>query len=418
MDVARCGHGREHRRCSREIDRGARIAHRESTGAESGNAMRATAAGFALGHRHSPEALPVRSVTDAREWDDLVAALPCSDMRVGWEWGEMRAEQGWRTERLAFVEDGHATGACALQSRTVRHVGTILYTPRGPLFASTRALGALLAAIHARARQTGAVFLRISPAIPADDAGTLARLAEHGFMALPESWTPWNAPRYVQVLDIRASETVLLQGMRRRYRQYIANVGHKGLRIAPGHEEDVPAFHDLMVSLSRLKHFPVRELGYYRALYRRYAARGQAVLLLARAHDDAVGGLLGFRFGDRAYIHYSSVRSSLPDSLRHGVAPALFWEFIRRARAASCVEVDFGSSGVTGPPDADHPNHGVYDFKTGLGARLHAYVPYHDLVFRRVAYAAFRFGEMRGVPVLFRLMARMPAVTRLLRRFV
>ncbi|MGH7279017.1 MAG: lipid II:glycine glycyltransferase FemX, partial [Candidatus Rokuibacteriota bacterium] len=364
-----------------------------------------------------PSALAVLRITDRDEWNDLVQRLPGCDLRNGYEWGAMRAEQGWQAERLAVVEHGECLAACTVQSRRVGPIGAVLYAPRGPLFVDAAALAALVAEVKARASR--AVFLRISPAIPEADATARGDLARLGFVALPETWTPWNAPRHVQVLDIQPPEQELLSGLRRRYRRYVANVGRKGLVVERGDSDAaLVAFYGLMVELSRVKRFPIRDLGYFRSLHRRYAEGDRAIMLVARTHGDVVGALLGFRFGSRAYIHYSSVRSGLPDAVKHGVAPALFWDFIRRAKAAGCAAVDFGSSGVTRPPDEDHPNHGVYAFKAGLGARLEAYLPYHDLVFRRGTYAAFRFGETRAVPALFAAMARRPALTRLLRRVV
>jgi lipid II:glycine glycyltransferase (peptidoglycan interpeptide bridge formation enzyme) len=361
--------------------------------------------------------ITARRVESAREWNELVASFPAHDLRLGFEWGEMRREQGWQPDRIAVLDRDGCVAACSLQWRSLPGLGAVLYAPRGPLFHADRpdGLARLLTEVRTLARRRRGVFLRISPGLPEADHDAAALLAAHGFVPLPESWTPWNAPRHVQLLDLRPTESELLAGMRRRYRQYIANIGHKGVVVEPSDRPaDLEAFHRLMVRLGELKGFAVRGLPYYRALVDRYRPTGAVTVLMARREGHVIGGLIGFRFGRRAYIHYSSVRSDLPDAVKHGVAPLMFWEFFRRARAEGCELVDLGSSGVRQAPDPPHPNYGVYTFKTGLGCTLEALLPFHDLVFRPLAYRAFRLAETRLVPAL----VRAPALVRLLKRLV
>jgi lipid II:glycine glycyltransferase (peptidoglycan interpeptide bridge formation enzyme) len=92
------------------------------------------------------------------------------------------------------------------------------------------------------------------------------------------------------------------------------------------------------------------------------------------------------------------------------VAPAITWEFVRRARLAGCEVADLGGSGVQLPPsEADH-GWGVYHFKTGLGCTLETFVPFRDLVLRPNAYKALRLLESRVLPQAWTLAARMPGL--------
>jgi lipid II:glycine glycyltransferase (peptidoglycan interpeptide bridge formation enzyme) len=363
----------------------------------------------------------VHQITDGQTWNRLVQAFPRYDLRAGFEWGQMRAEQGWRTTRFALVDSGECLAACSLQWRRLPGLGALCYAPRGPLFDRDvpHVLPRLLADVRAFARAQGAAFLRASPGATADDTVTLGALAREGFRPLADTWTVWNAPRFVQIIDLTPDEATIRQRLRRRYRQYIANIGRKGLMIeATTRDEDLVAFHGLMANLGRVKTFPVRPLEYYRGLLERYRAVGAAALIVARVDGTLVGGLIEVRFGRRAYVPYSSMRSNIPDALCHGVAPAMFWECIRRAKADGCELLDLGSSGVAAVPAEEHPNYGLYTFKAGLGAQPTLLAPFHDLVWKRPAYALFRYAERRLLPWATTCLARAPRMIRLLRRAI
>lgn len=364
------------------------------------------------------EALEIRTIGQGEDWDDIVRSFAAYDFRQGFEWGEMRREQGWEILRLAVFGDGECLAAVSLQHRRLPPLGAIIYAPRGPLWRpeAPAGLASLLGHIRQFAATIGAIFFRASPGIPAAHERAAAQLRAHGFLPLADAWSIWNIARHVQILDLTPDEAELLRGVRERYRRYIRNVGRKAVRIEEGgSEEDVAALHRLMRNLGQLKKLPLRDVGYYQRLFDRYARHGEAILLLARTETEVVGGLLAFRFGRRVYIHGSSVRSDVPHPL-HGVAPALFWECIRRAKASGAELVDFGSSGVSDEPDPSHPSYGLFQFKAGLGCRLVSCLPYQDVVFRRLRYQAFRGVEAGVLPRVHDLVARAPALLRIVTR--
>lgn len=359
------------------------------------------------------DALVCRRITDRVEWNCIVERFPAHDVKQGFEWGALRTEHGWPATRLAVYRRDECLAACAMLTRAVPGLGAVAYAPRGPLFSpgEPEALDRLLGAMRTAGRESRAILVRMSPGVPMDDAADAACLARHDLVSLPEPWTTWNTPRYVQVLDLTPDEKTLLGAMRRRMREYIAAAPRKGLVIdATDRDEDVVAFHALMVNVGRIKGFPVRDVGYYRSLIRHYRAAGACTLLIARTGDAVVGGLLSIRFGRRAYLLYTSVRGNAADAVRHHVAPAISWEFARRARAEGCELADFGGSGVQLPPRETDAGWGVYHFKAGLGCRLDTFVPFHDLVLRPRLYPAFRLLETRVFPQMWTLVARVPTL--------
>jgi lipid II:glycine glycyltransferase (peptidoglycan interpeptide bridge formation enzyme) len=364
---------------------------------------------------------PVRRIDDRAEWNHLVQQFDAHDFRQGFEWGEVRRAQGWAPARFAVFQDGDCVAACALMCRSLPGLGAVLYAPRGPLFhvEEPEALARLLDTLRDFGATRRAIFLRMSPGIESRDTTAVACLARHGLVTLDEPWTTWNTPRYVQVLDLEADEQALRARVRRRMRGYISAAPRNGLCItASEREDDLPAFHALMVNAGRLKGFPVRDLAYYRALFRHYRLAGGITLLTARAGDAVVGGLLAVRFGSRAHVLYTSVRSGRPEpnrstaGMRHHVAPAISWEFVRRARAEGCTLADFGGSGVSIPPRETDAGWGVYHFKAGLGCTLETFVPFHDLVLRPALYQLVRLSEAKVLPKLWTFLARRPPIPR------
>ena len=374
--------------------------------------IRALRSSAALARGSDADDLTVRRIHNAEQWDRIVQSFQTYDVKQGFAWGELRGEHGWTPARIAVFRRGDPVAACAILLRSLSTIGSVIDAPSGPLYRADDAAGLtrLLDEILAVATRARGVFVRLSPGVTTDDVAMTAPLDRFGLVTLDEPWTTWNPPRRVQVLDLRPDEATLLGGIRRRVREYIAAATRKGVHVeASDRDEDVDAFHALMLNVGRLKRFPVRDLPYYQALVRRYRAEGAVTMLVARAGNAFVGGLLAIRFGRRAYLLYTSVRSTTPDALKHHVAPAIVWEFIRRAKGMGCDLADFGGTGVDVPPQPSDDGYGVYHFKAGFGCRLENFVPFHDLVLRPGAYRLMRLAEARLLPHMWTLASWAPS---------
>ena len=150
----------------------------------------------------------------------------------------------------------------------------------------------------------------------------------------------------------------------------------------------------------------MRRLARLEALWHAYVARGDGVLLLTEHEGAVIGGVLGLRFGRRAYLQRAAISRSVEGQRVHQ-GPLLYWEFIRWAKAAGCELIDWGGSGTRFPPSETDQGHGVYQFKAGFGSVLEYRVPYHDLVFRPGLYHLARAAERWALPWAWRLRARL-----------
>jgi lipid II:glycine glycyltransferase (peptidoglycan interpeptide bridge formation enzyme)/ribosomal protein S18 acetylase RimI-like enzyme len=358
--------------------------------------------------RHMPWA-QVREVVDREEWNDRVLSLPGHDLHQGYEWGEVRASQGWHPRRIAILEQGECAAAVSVLIRPLPLLGrAILYAPGGPLVRrSDPALWAsLLAAISAIAAETRAVFLRVDPAVPRDGAASSAWLERWGFAAIPEDWTTWNTPRVVMRLDLGVPEEELRKNLRRRHREYVASAAKRGVVVRPAESvEESWEFHRALTEAGQRKGLPVRGRAYFERLWREYVRAGAGVLLVAEHEGRAVGGLLAARFGAEAYMLHAVVRDADARVLHHG--PLLYWEFIRWAKSIGCTAIDWGGVGTNYPAHETDPGYGLYHFKLGFNSQLEHLVAYHDLVFAPRLYKTFRLLEGRLGACLWRTRARL-----------
>jgi hypothetical protein len=197
-----------------------------------------------------------------------------------------------------------------------------------------------------------------------------------------------------------------MQGrLRKGTRRDLAAAQRRGAVVRPARDAaDLAAFHRLTVDAGREKGYPVRPFSRLQALWDAYVARGDGVLLLTEHEGALNGGLLGLRFGRRAYLHRAAIlRGGEGQRLHQG--PLVYWELIRWAKAAGCEVIDWGGSGTQFPPAETDQGYGVYQFKSGFGSTLQYWTPYHDLVFRPGLYSLARAAETWALPTAWRLRA-------------
>jgi len=119
-----------------------------------------------------------------------------------------------------------------------------------------------------------------------------------------------------------------------------------------------------------------------------------------------VGGVLGVRFGAKAYMLYIS-QTEPAGGARLQQGPLLYWELVRWAKACGCESLDWGGIGTRFPPREDDPGYGVYHFKLGFHSSLQYLSGYYDDVYRPGWYGAFRAVERYVLAGAWGLRARL-----------
>ena len=325
------------------------------------------------------------------QWNGFAAAHPQGTVFQSFEWGQIRRAQGWEPHYIALQRNGAWQAACLVLARRLPGgLGTILYSPRGPLIEPEQdAMADLNRVVTTLAEDLRAVFWRIDPPVSREDASTASGYARAGFHMVPQEWSYWNRPKYEMQLNLAPGEAAVFAGLGSKIRTKIRHAGKRGVTVDEAcSEADIDEFHRLMRGTGMKKGIPVRSLVYFRALYDLFVKSGMARLFLARKDGAAVAGGLTVRFGPTATLLYLSNDYSMQ---RAGWA--VQWDMIRWAIAHGCTLYDFGGTGTTDPPKETDKGYGVYQFKRSFGADIVRWFGYADRPFSPVRYAGFRLIE-------------------------
>jgi len=328
----------------------------------------------------------------AFRWDTFVAAQAAGHLLQCSRWGTLKAQFGWRVERVALEEDGSIVAGAQVLWRRLPWGQTLAYVPKGPLvnWDDDGQVQALLEAIAALARRHRAVALKIEPDLP-DNPQLAARLAGYGFR-------PGHTvqPRGTLVVDLTPEPEAILAQMKPKWRYNVRLAERKGVTVREGTEADLPALQRLMDETGRRDRFAVHSASYYAAAYRLFAPAGQAVWLLAEFEGHLLAGIVVFAFGDKAWYFWGASsgehRHLMPNH-------ALQWAAMLWARGRGCRRYDlWGIPDEVGADPAAYEDAetwgtgglwGVYRFKQGFGGRVVRTVGAWDLVYSPMGYQLY-----------------------------
>jgi peptidoglycan pentaglycine glycine transferase (the first glycine) len=332
-----------------------------------------------------------------------------------WEWGEVRRATGWKPHYLAVEGPAGFESTALLLERPISRVGTLFYTPRGPLWKDTgpEGLRSLAAAVRQLARSRGGVVWRIDPYIAETAVSARASLEAAGFLAVDMPWSYWNQPRYIMLLSLEGGKDAVFSAMNTKERYKIRSAAKQGVAIERPDisESHIEEFYHLMKVTARKKAIAVRELGWYARVLRVFGATGHAALFLARRGQDLVSAGMSIRMGTRAWLmylasDYSSSRASW----------GLQWDMVSWAAESGCSNYDFRGTATNYPPRPDDKGYGVYQFKKSFGAQVVPLLGYFDLVLAPARYRALRYAEHHLLPLGERALEGLAALRKLRQR--
>jgi serine/alanine adding enzyme len=331
---------------------------------------------------------------DGPAWDETILALDGHPLQSA-AWGDLKAQYGWRTVRLASRD-----GSAAAQVLVRPLLGlAVAYVPRGPIFSGRPETdGALVRAIARHARRRRAAFIRLE-ADTHENTPRAAALHEllrrHRFRAASRT----IQPRASLTVDLRPAETELLASFSKGHRADIRRAERDGVVVRAGSDEDARILHDLLQATQQRKDFAIHSAAYYRSLLRSFG--DGARLFIAEHGGGPVGASLVLAWGGRG-IYLAA--GSNEQGLKHRAGHLLQWHAIRWARERGALTYDlWGIPDArarlelgTGGDDAEvrqleeqasqDPLAGVYRFKKGWAASAVRFVAPYDRVFFAPAY--------------------------------
>jgi peptidoglycan pentaglycine glycine transferase (the first glycine) len=340
--------------------------------------------------------ITVEELTDPRTWDQSVLSMPEPHILQSWAWGATKAQTGWRARRLVWGEETpvpgpggrFATWGCAsllVRSLNARLPVAVAYVPKGPLldWSDEELVVRVLHDLEQVARREHALFVKIDPDVvsgsPEGD-GLVALLQRRGWTLSTEQIQYRNTV----VTDLAPDDDALLSGMKPKWRYNIRLAERNGVCIRAGGVADLPLFYAMYAETGGRDGFLVRPFTYYQAVWEPFLAQGLAHLLLAIVGDEAVAGLILFRFGPTAWYFYGASTARHRDLMPNH---ALQWAALRWAKAHDCTRYDWW--GAPDVLDESDPMWGVYRFKQGFGGQFVPHIGAWDYPVNQGLYWAY-----------------------------
>jgi lipid II:glycine glycyltransferase (peptidoglycan interpeptide bridge formation enzyme) len=348
--------------------------------------------------------LTARIITQKNEWNRFVSASPQGHLRQSFEWGEVRAADGWKPIRLAIEEGGEIHAGISILKKEIPFSGlSIFYAPRGPVldYYNRELFDFLNIEVTKLANEHNAIFMRIDPDVMNDDELVRNYLYGKGFIDLKWEWSYWNTSRVEMRINLQCTEDEILKRMRTTARQNINILQKRGVIIKSDNDKNnLREFYELMVNFGRRKQLNVRAYNYYEKLWDEFIQNNLGKIFLAKYEGETIAGIFSIIFGNKSmYMHGAS--SGMHKYLNPNAA--LHWEMCKWARAKGCIWYDLQGTGTAYPPTPGGDGYSLYHFKKGLGSELFFLIGYFDMVFQPTKYKAFRMFEEKLVPIASKL---------------
>ncbi len=288
----------------------------------------------------------VATAAERGRWDAFVAASPTGHLLQSWAWGEFKARFGWQAVRLVAEQAGEIVAGAQVLFRRLP-LFSLAYVPRGPIVdPAADAAPVLFATLHREARRRWAIFLKIEPNLPEDEAPSrltsrnggrdgasdvAATLTDLGFQPSAER----VQPRTTIVVDLTPDLETIATRQKPKWRYNIGLAARRGVTVRQGSAEDLPAFYALLQQTGQRDHFAIHSLAYYQEFFRHLG--DQARLFLAEYQGEILAGIVITVFGRQAIYMYgassSEHRNLMPNHL-------LQWEAMKWAQAQGCTTYD------------------------------------------------------------------------------
>ena len=297
-------------------------------------------------------------------------------------------KQNWRHEAI-ISRDGHGrirATALVLIKKFPPPFKSFLYSPRGAIcdFSDHYALSDILKGLETLSKKYHAYSCKLDPLIEETDSEKIYTLRGAGL-----NFVPWQSDdatiqcRSNYILEINGrTEDELMQSFKSKCRYNIRLAQRRGVRCGVYGKERLSDFQKLMEETKTRDGFCTRSRSYFA---RMMDALGEHCrLYICDYNGRPLSGAICVQYAGRTYYVYGAStgahRELMPNYLMQ-------WEMIRWAVKSGCDIYDF--QGVPHWWDQDHPNYGVYRFKTGFNGRLAIYAGEFTQVYSRRYKLAF-----------------------------
>ena len=309
--------------------------------------------------------MDVRKIEDQKTLDGFVASQPRSQFLQSWAWGVSKEREGFPIHRFGLYEGEQIVGVATVIEVSLPTSKKYWYSPRGPVFSFNlrqdtlqKAFQFFLAAITDHAREIGAMFLRVEPALEQGDLDRFGEIEKQLGIVSSKAIQPADT----LILDISPSEDELLGEMHEKARYNIRLAERKGVSVRIGDVEDLPKFHALNTETTTRDDFRSHEPAYYNHLFKTLP-NDFLMLYLAEFEGNVIAANLVIAYGDMTtYLHGAS-----GNQMRELKSPQVLQDFvIQDACEKGLSNYDFWGIAPPGATEK-HPWWGITRFKEGFG---------------------------------------------------
>ena len=304
-------------------------------------------------------------------WDDLVLATGRAHFLQTKPWAEAKALTGWRAERYVLGDGG--VGQVLLKPLALGL--TLAYAPRGPL--AVHGLADAVVAVRTQlASRHRCVALLCDPEVP-DSADLLRGLERVGVRRAPV----YVQPRRTLLVNAQIDAAALMEGMRKKTRQYIRKAERAGVVIEE--TDDLERAHRVLRIVGERDRFAVHSLDHLARLRAGFGDRFN--VLMARIGPEDVGTLMLVRMAERAWELYGGWSGTHAEDRPFYL---LKWRAIQRMRQLGVARYDMW--GLAETDDPGNPMRGVTEFKLGFGGDVVEWIGAIETPVMRWLYPAWQ----------------------------
>ncbi len=281
---------------------------------------------------------------------------------------------------------------------------TMLYSPRGPVldYNNPEMLSLFCRGLIPLARREKASFWRIDPELSASLCSDTFKKA--GLRPAPFN-KPFGGiqPRWVWRVHLTQDPETQWGTLKKGCRRQINRAKRSGVEVREGGEQELPDFYRLLQDTADQDGFKIRQIGYFKNLWRHLACAHTIKLYLAYYRDKPVSTALAIAFGRGVWDIYAGNNST---ERKLGASYYLTWELLRWACGEGYSFYDLGGitpqAAVRTPRVAEQdPLAGLRFFKSRFGGEDVEFAGEFDMIYNPADYRLWHWGQ-EGMKLLRR----------------
>ncbi|MCA9349102.1 peptidoglycan bridge formation glycyltransferase FemA/FemB family protein [Candidatus Saccharibacteria bacterium] len=321
--------------------------------------------------------IDLKDITDESIWQEFVQGFEEVNFLHSWQWGEFHKARYKKVIRRGIYDDEVLVGVYTGQVEDARR-GRYLAIAGGPLLKNWADAKRVFKDIYQQADQLGCVFARVRPQLRLSPEN-LKIFSDNGLRPAPMPLSVEHAG----IIDLAKSDDQILADMSQSLRRKIRKAQRSDIKIEVSDNlEILQDFIQIHNQHAKRQGYVAFSPEFITKQFEAFKNTGNILIYTARHDDQILAQNYVIFYGPEASYHYGV---STFEGMKLSSAPLLHLEAMAEARRRGCKRYNFW--GIVDEDQTSHRYYGVSQFKRSFGVEELKYIPAHDLVVRRAAYA-------------------------------